>query len=1031
MKRILFILVMTVCASSSFGQTDAYWTSLQTRVDQAIKNKNNSALMEIEPEYDNYFSDATHRTPEVKFDYVRFKIHLGYAYIQKMELDKAEQNLLTAISLSENFPKARALAHSGIEHCYSYKAMEKEAHDNYNDAIQYSLLAISYAEMAVKVKRVVEQYIILGREYTYTQQFEKARSAFAEAERRMHEVPDSMALCAGLSSEKAQLEIKTEDYSAAIQLLEQAYTLYSQSNALKKETRLASVARSLSNTYRFYLHNEEKASYWDAVIAQKDSEKTDYPTTINQGFLESKKQYMRVIQYFAEGKYSEEIAGLQEILQEVGDTHTADNQILMAECYYNIALCYLMQKQYTRAISNFSSAIPLYQSVGNRPSLVECYTYASFAYFHANNVDSALISSQQALSCAESIYDDESVKLAECHNNIANIYAFHKDTALAKEHLLKAIETKERDVRRTFSFLTSQERSKYWDKMQRDIINYQPFMLRFQETQSEYTDALYDIQLLTKGLLLQSDVELQLIANSSSSLQPLFKEVMAIRKKLQQDDLPLDTITLLKQKAEKIERELTTRSKEAGDFLHFLDITHEDVKRHLSSRAIAVEFATFKYGKDSIMTAAYLIKKEWEHVLVLPLFEERDITSLIDSEGYTRSSINNLYDYHRHGQKLTQQIWGKIQKHIHSGDTVYFAPSGLLHQISLESLPYDSSRSMADVYSMVRVSSTREIAKGKSTVPNTKAALFGGISYSATPEELAIEHEKYANRSNNASHNEEPFPNVRRGYGVFYLPGTKVEIDTIRQLLEDKKINVETYASQQATEESFKALSGTKQNILHVATHGFYWPDTTAQQQQYFSHHTSLSIDPLKRCGLLFAGANTALSGHSERLASGVEDGILTAQEISTLDLREADIVALSACETARGDVSGEGVFGLQRAFKMAGAQTLLMAIWPVDDKATQLLMTSFYRNLNQSMSKRQAFRMAQQEVRNYTTDDTSSESRGMSGKEKMLNKGKMGGHAPQPPKGGVESSVVSEQGVEVSHPYASPYYWAGFILLD
>ena len=1014
MKRILFILVMTVCASSSFGQTDAYWTSLQTRVDQAIKNKNNSALMEIEPEYDNYFSDATHRTPEVKFDYVRFKIHLGYAYIQKMELDKAEQNLLTAISLSENFPKARALAYSGIEHCYSYKAMEKEAHDNYNDAIQYSLLAISYAEMAVKAKRVVEQYIILGREYTYTQQFEKARSAFADAERRMHEVPDSMALCAGLSSEKAQLEIKTENYSAAIQLLEQAYTLYSQSNALKKETRLASVARSLSNTYRFYLHNEEKASYWDAVIAQKDSEKTDYPTTINQGFLESKKKYMRVIQYFSEGKYSEEIAGLQEIIQEVGDTHTADNQILMAECYYNIALCYLMQKQYTRAISNFSSAIPLYQSVGNRPSLVDCYTYASFAYFHANNVDSALISSQQALSCAESIYDDESVKLAECHNNIANIYAFHKDTALAKEHILKAIETKERDVRRTFSFLTSQERSKYWDKMQRDIINYQPFMLRFQETQSEYTDALYDIQLLTKGLLLQSDVELQLIANSSSSLQPLFKEVMTIRKKLQQDDLPLDTITLLKQKAEKIERELTTRSKEAGDFLHFLDITHEDVKRHLSSHAIAVEFATFKYGKDSIITVAYLIKKEWEHVLVLPLFEERDITSLIGSEGYTISSINNLYDYHRHGQKLTQQIWGEIQKHIHSGDTVYFAPSGLLHQVSLESLPYDSSRSMADVYSMVRVSSTREIAKGKSTVPNTKAALYGGIYYSATPEAMAIEHEKYS----------------RGSRGANYLPESKVEIDTIRQLLEDKKISVEIYTASAANEESFKALSGKKQNILHIATHGFYWPDTTAQKQQYFSHHTSVSIDPLKRCGLLFAGANTALSGHSERLASGVEDGILTAQEISTLDLREADIVALSACETARGDVSGEGVFGLQRAFKMAGAQTLLMAIWPVDDKATQLLMISFYRNLNQGMSKRQAFRIAQQEVRNYTADGTSSGSRSAL-HEKYKSKGKMTGQAPQPPKGGVESSVVSKQGGEVSHPYASPYYWAGFILLD
>ena len=195
MKRILFVLVILFCSNVSFGQnTDSYWASLQSKVNQAITSKDNYALIQIEPEFDSYFSDALHRTPEVKFDYVRFKIYLGYAYIQKMELEKAEQVLLTAISFSENFPKSRKLAYSAIEHCYSYKAMEKEAHDNYKDAIQYSLLAISYAEMAGKAKQQVEQYIILGREYTYTQQFDKAQTAFSEAEKRIPAIPDSMTL---------------------------------------------------------------------------------------------------------------------------------------------------------------------------------------------------------------------------------------------------------------------------------------------------------------------------------------------------------------------------------------------------------------------------------------------------------------------------------------------------------------------------------------------------------------------------------------------------------------------------------------------------------------------------------------------------------------------------------------------------------------------------------------------------------------------------------------------------------------------
>ena len=1014
MKRILFIVfILLFCSNVSFGQnTDSYWASLQSKVNQAITSKDNSALIQIEPEFDSYFSNALHRTPEVKFDYVRFKIYLGYAYIQKMELEKAEQVLLTAISLSENFPKSRKLAYSVIEHCYSYKAMEKEAHENYKDAIQYSLLAISYAEMAGKAKRQVEQYIILGREYTYTQQFDKAQTAFSEAEKRIPAIPDSMAICASLSKEKAQLEIKKENYSAAIQLLEQAFTLYSQSNDPKKATRLSSISRTLSNTYRFHLHNEEKAVYWDTAIVRYEAQETDYHTTIDEGFLDNKKRYILATKKASEKKYVEAIDELQKIIREVSDPHTTDNQILMAECYRSIGTYHLIRQEFMAAISNFSSAIPLYQSAGNIPSLVECYTLSSFAYFHVEDVNSALIASKKALSYAESIYDSESKKLADCHNNIANLYAFHKDTALAKEYLLKAIEIKERDIRRTFSFLTSQERSEYWGKMQRDIINYQPFMLRFQEKQSEYTDALYDIQLLTKGLLLQSDIELQLLAHKSGSLQALFKEVMAIRQKLTKDDLPLDTISILKQKAEKIERELTTESKEAGDFLRFLDITHEDVKRNLSSHAIAIEFATFKYGKDSVMTVAYAIKKEWDHALVLPLFEERDITTLIGSEGYSKKSINNLYDYHTHGQKLTRQILGEILNYIVTGDTIYFAPSGLLHQVSLESLPYDESRTMADVYHMVRLSSTRELALHKTAIPHKSATLYGGITYDVSADELLAQSASYPTLASGSVMND----TNNRGR-VNYLPGTKSEIEEIQKALSDKQIRIQTFTSSAANEESFKTLSGTKQNILHLATHGFYWADST-------------DIDPMERGGLLFAGANTALSGHRERLPEGVQDGILTAKEISVLDFREADIVVLSACETAQGEITGEGVFGLQRAFKMAGVQSLLMAIWPVDDKATQLLMTSFYRYYSQGMSKREAFRSAQQEVRNYTADGVSSEDRGISGKEKKLNKGKMGG-SNQPAEVSKQPAEGSQQKAEVSKPYASPYYWAGFILLD
>ena len=119
----------------------------------------------------------------------------------------------------------------------------------------------------------------------------------------------------------------------------------------------------------------------------------------------------------------------------------------------------------------------------------------------------------------------------------------------------------------------------------------------------------------------------------------------------------------------------------------------------------------------------------------------------------------------------------------------------------------------------------------------------------------------------------------------------------------------------------------------------------------------------MTRSGLLLSGCNHALS--HEKIPEGVEDGILTAEEISKLDMRGLDLVVLSACQTGLGDIiSGEGVFGLQRGFKKAGVHTLIMSLWSVDDNATQLMMTEFYSNLTKGMTKREAFLGAQNKVK-------------------------------------------------------------------
>lgn len=183
------------------------------------------------------------------------------------------------------------------------------------------------------------------------------------------------------------------------------------------------------------------------------------------------------------------------------------------------------------------------------------------------------------------------------------------------------------------------------------------------------------------------------------------------------------------------------------------------------------------------------------------------------------------------------------------------------------------------------------------------------------------------------------------------------------------------YSGMDGTEESFKQLDGTKPKSMHIATHGFYFTEKEAGKTQFARPELELMTDrirntghliedkPMTRSGLLFSGCNRAF--RHEQIPEGEEDGILTAQEIAMLDLRGLDLVVLSACQTGLGDViSGEGVFGLQRGFKKAGAKTILMSLNKVDDEATRILMVEFYRNLMNGKTKRQSLHDAQQYLR-------------------------------------------------------------------
>lgn len=155
-----------------------------------------------------------------------------------------------------------------------------------------------------------------------------------------------------------------------------------------------------------------------------------------------------------------------------------------------------------------------------------------------------------------------------------------------------------------------------------------------------------------------------------------------------------------------------------------------------------------------------------------------------------------------------------------------------------------------------------------------------------------------------------------------------------------------------------------------MATHGFFFPDPKIEIPQNLTSEESpkknfykLANDPMMRSGLLFAGANKFWGKPNENITTA--DGILTASEISNLDLSACQLVVMSACETGLGDIKGsEGVFGLQRAFKMAGVKNIIMSLWKIDDEKTVEFFDVFYANCFKGKSIHDAFQMAQTEMK-------------------------------------------------------------------
>lgn len=511
----------------------------------------------------------------------------------------------------------------------------------------------------------------------------------------------------------------------------------------------------------------------------------------------------------------------------------------------------------------------------------------------------------------------------------------------------------ERQVLTNWAFMTNSQREIFWNTQALNYSYIYGFIVNSADRDDRLVGQAYNSALFSKGLLLNSSVELDRIILESHDPVVIekysaLKHAISIQEKTGED---------MSSDIERLEKELINTSKTYGDYTRNLKIRWNDVKDELRENDLAVEFVDFGMpDSDRTVYAALILRKDWEAPKMVTLFEKTQLETL------TRGGVSKSY----HGdvaKQITELIWGPLYEYIDEGDNVYFSPSGMLNLLAIESLPLEDGRTVSEKYNTYRLSTTKQLCYDNSQKNPDRAVLYGGLIYDLDDETMIAQSRAYSeNRDEYAMRGFEADSTFRAGWKA--LPGTKTEVTKISKAMREHGMTAATFGGENGSEESFRALSGQGYNIIHIATHGFFLPLRETRRHSYFNptSDTPQPDNSMRRSGLMMSGGNKAWCG--EPIPEGVEDGVLTSQEIMLMDLRGADLVVLSACETGLGEVSGEGVFGLQRAFKKAGAETIIMSLWKVSDSATEMMMNEFYTHLLAGASKREAFLKAQAAVK-------------------------------------------------------------------
>lgn len=267
-----------------------------------------------------------------------------------------------------------------------------------------------------------------------------------------------------------------------------------------------------------------------------------------------------------------------------------------------------------------------------------------------------------------------------------------------------------------------------------------------------------------------------------------------------------------------------------------------------------------------------------------------------------------------------------------TGNTIYLSPTGLFSLINISYISIGQGIRVSDERKIINCISTKVICDEKMRNAHIfpSIALFGGIEF---------EKGNYTSHFYKRDHIDRDIE--RDGYG--FLPATLEEVEAIDSIANSRNVKSYLYTGPNGTEAEFRSFSGKAVSIIHLATHGFYY-NTPKSVSGGYINLLGNEDDALNRCGLILADSQDTWKNGIDQYDN--DNGVLLGSEIANLDFINTDLVVLAACNTGLGDITNEGISGLQQAFKRAGVHALLLSLKPINDDATKLFMIEFYNHL-------------------------------------------------------------------------------------